>query len=70
MRSSMILQVLVLRKALKVCGTEAALLRRLNVSQVELRGWLDATESVPLSVFNRAMHLVNLAYGKRLRHEA
>ncbi|HEY7237777.1 MAG TPA: hypothetical protein VH600_01295 [Burkholderiales bacterium] len=62
MRGSLILQLLVLRKALSVCGTEEALGHRLEVSRGELRGWLTAKEAVPLTVFNRAMHLVNRAY--------
>jgi len=62
MRSSLVLQLLVLRKALNVCGTEQALGRRLNVSSGELRGWLAGKEAVPLATFNRAMHLVNRAY--------
>ena len=62
MRSSLVLQLLVLRKALGVCGTEEALGRRLDVSSVALRGWLAGKEAVPLAVFNRAMDLVNRAY--------
>jgi hypothetical protein len=62
MRSSLVLQLLVLRKALSVCGTEEALVRRLDVSRIALRGWLAGKEAVPLAVFNRAMHLVNRAY--------
>lgn len=62
MRSSLVLQLLVLRKALSVCGTEEALGRRLKVSAVALRGWLAGKEAVPLAVFNRAMDLVNHAY--------
>jgi len=54
---------LVLRKALSVCGTEDALVRRLDISKAELRGWLAGKEVVPLAVFNRTMHLVNRAYG-------
>ena len=62
MRSSLVLQLLVLRKALSVCGTEEALVRRLFITRAELRSWLSGKETVPLSVFNRAMHLVNRAY--------
>jgi DNA-binding transcriptional regulator YdaS (Cro superfamily) len=62
MRSSLVLQLLVLRKALSVCGTEEALARRLDVSSVALQGWLAGQEAVPLAVFNRAMILVNRAY--------
>ena len=62
MRSSLVLQLLVLRKALNVCATEEALGRRLEVSKGELRGWLTGEEAVPLAIFNRAMHLVNRAY--------
>jgi hypothetical protein len=62
MRSSLVLQLLVLRKALSVCGTEEILGRRLDVSRVALRGWLAGQEAVPLAVFNRAMNLVNRAY--------
>ena len=62
MRSSLVLQLLVLRKALSVCGTEDALGRRLKVSSVALRSWLAGKETVPLCVFNRAMNLVNRAY--------
>ena len=62
MRSSFVLQLLVLRKALSVCGTEDALVRRLEVSKAELRRWLAGKEVLPLAVFNRAMHLVNRAY--------
>jgi len=62
MRSSLVLQLLVLRKALNVCATEDALGRRLDVSRDDLRGWLAGREPVPLAVFNRAMDLVNRAY--------
>jgi len=62
MRSSLVLQLLVLRKALNVCATEQALGQRLDVSKGELRGWLAGKEAVPLAVFNRAMDLVNRAY--------
>lgn len=62
MRSSLVLQLLVLRKALNVCATEEALGRHLHVSRGELRGWLAGKEAVPLAVFNRAMDLVNRAY--------
>jgi len=62
MRSSLVLQLLVLRKALSVCGTEEILGTRLDVSRVALRGWLAGQETVPLAVFNRAMNLVNRAY--------
>jgi hypothetical protein len=62
MRASFILQLLVLRKALSVCETEEALGQRLNVSSAELRDWFAGTEAVPLSIFNRAMDLVNRAY--------
>jgi hypothetical protein len=62
MRSSLVLQLLVLRKALGVCGTEEALGRRLEVSSVALHRWMSGKEAVPLAVFNRAMHLVNRAY--------
>ena len=62
MRSSLVLQLLVLRKALSVCATEEALGRRLEVSKRELRDWLTGKEAVPLAVFNRAMDLVNRAY--------
>jgi hypothetical protein len=40
MRSSLVLQLLVLRKALGVCGTEEVLGRRLEVSSVALRSWM------------------------------
>jgi hypothetical protein len=62
MRSSLVLQLLVLRKALNLCGTEEMLGRRLHVTQGELRGWLTGKETVPLTTFNRAMQLVNRAY--------
>ena len=62
MRSSLILQLLVLRKARNVCGTEEALGRNLSVPAQELRAWLAGKETVPLAVFNRAMQLVNRAY--------
>jgi len=62
MPSSLVLQLLVLRKALNVCATEEALGRRLDVSKDDLRGWLTGKEAVPLAVFNRAMDLVNRAY--------
>ena len=65
MRGSLVLQLLVLRKALSVCATEEALGQRLNVSSAELRGWFAGTEAVPLSIFNRAMDLVNRAYRER-----
>jgi hypothetical protein len=62
MRSSLVLQLLVLRKALNICGTEELLGQRLDVSKGELRGWLAGQEMVPLATFNRAMRLVNGAY--------
>ena len=62
MRSSLILQLVVLRKALRVCGTEETLRRQLNVPGAKLQGWLAGKETLPLSVFNRAMQLVNRAY--------
>jgi hypothetical protein len=62
MRSSLVLQLLVLRKALSVCETGEALGKRLDVSGVALRSWLAGSEAVPLAVFNRAMNLVNRAY--------
>jgi len=62
MQSSLVLQLLVLRKALGVCGTEEALGQRLHVTRGELRGWLTGDETVPLATFNRAMQLVNRAY--------
>jgi len=70
MHSSLILQLLVLRKALSLCGSEEALGHRLDVSRRELRGWLTASETVPLSVFNRAMHLVNRAYREAAKNRA
>jgi hypothetical protein len=66
MRASLVLQLLVLRKALGVCGTEEALAKRLDVSGVALRGWLAGAEPVPLAVFNRAMQLVNGAYREEI----
>lgn len=68
MRSSVVLQLLVLRKALDVCGTEELLGRHLDVSKGELRGWLAGRETVPLAIFNRAMHLANCAYRKRFEN--
>jgi len=62
MRGSLVLQLLVLRKALGVCGTEEALARRLSATRAELQDWLSGKEAVPLAVFNRAMNLVNRAY--------
>jgi len=62
MRSSLVLQLLVLRKALVVCGTEADLVRKLNVPGEKMRSWLAGNETLPLAVFNRAMQLVNRAY--------
>ena len=62
MRSSLVLQLLVLRKALNLCGTEEMLRRRLHVTRGELRGWLTGRETVPLATFNRAIQLVNRAY--------
>ncbi|HEY1290450.1 MAG TPA: hypothetical protein VGF58_19120 [Burkholderiales bacterium] len=65
MRPSVILQLLVLRKALNVCGPEETLARKLSVGKSELRGWLTGDEAVPLSAFNRALHLVNRAYRQK-----
>ena len=62
MRSPLILQLLVLRKALNACGTEEALRRKLSVPAQELRTWLAGKETLPLAVLNRAMQLVNRAY--------
>ena len=70
MRSSLVLQLLVLRKALNICGTEELLERRLDVSKGELRGWLAGKEPVPLAIFNQAMQLVNRAYRMRSRNDS
>jgi hypothetical protein len=65
MPASAVLQHLVLRKAVSVCGgDEETLSRILNVSIVELRGWMDGKGFAPLPVFNEAMRLVNDAYRK------
>jgi len=64
MSSSSILQHLVLRKAVKVCGDDEALSHALNVSRVDLRRWIEGTEPAPLAVFTAAMRLVNDSYRK------
>jgi len=69
MRSSLVLQLLVLRKALSVCGTETDLVRKLNVPGAKLRSWLAGDETVPLAVFNQAMQLVNHAYREEASRE-
>jgi hypothetical protein len=56
------LQHLVLRKAVSICGGDQTLSRILNVSIVELRRWLDGKDPAPVQVFNQAMRLVNDAY--------
>jgi hypothetical protein len=58
------LQHLVLRKAVSVCGSDETLSRILNVSTAQLRRWMDGIEAAPLPVFNAAMRLVNDAYRK------
>jgi hypothetical protein len=64
MPASSMLQHLVLRKAVSVCGGDETLGRILNVSTAQLRRWLDGKEAAPLRVFNEAMRLVNDAYRK------
>jgi hypothetical protein len=64
MHSSSILQLLVLRKAVSVCGDDEALSHVLNVSRVDLRRWIDGEEAAPLAVFTAAMRLVNDSYRK------
>ena len=58
------LQHLVLRKAVSVCGGDESLSRILNVSTEELRQWMEGTHPAPLPVFNQALRLVNDAYRK------
>jgi hypothetical protein len=62
MTSSSVLQHLVLRKALSICGSDETLSSLLNVSAVDLRRWIDGKEPAPLPVFNEAMRLVNDTY--------
>ena len=64
MPASSMLQHLVLRKAVSVCGSDETLSRILNVSTAQLRRWMDGKEGAPLPVFNEAMRLVNDTYRK------
>ena len=62
MLASSVLQHLVLHKAVAVCGGSRSLGRVLNVSDLELRRWIDGHDAAPLPVFNRALRLVNASY--------
>jgi hypothetical protein len=64
MAHSPVLQHLVLRRAVSICGSDETLSRTLNVSLAELRRWMDGKEPAPLTVFNEALRLVNDAYRK------
>lgn len=64
MTHSSMLQHLVLRKAVSICGSDETLSRTLNVSLAELRDWIDGKDPAPLAVINEAMRLVNEAYRK------
>ena len=62
MAHSFVLQRLVMRKAVSVCGGEEPLSRVLNVPVVQMRRWIAAEDAAPLRLFNRTMRFVNDAY--------
>jgi hypothetical protein len=62
MAMSFVLQRLVMRKAVSVCGGDESLSRVLNVSVVQVRRWINGKDSAPLPVFNQTMRFVNEAY--------
>ena len=59
MNTPSLLQHLVLRKAVRVCGGEETLSRILNVATVDLRRWIDGRDAAPPPVVNEALRLVN-----------
>jgi hypothetical protein len=59
---SFVLQRLVMRKAVSVCGSDESLSRVLNVPVGQMRRWIAAEDPAPLALFNRAMRMVNGAY--------
>jgi hypothetical protein len=62
MAHSFVLQRLVMRKAVKVCGGDEPLSRVLNVPVVQMRRWIAGDDAAPLGLFNRTMRFVNDAY--------
>lgn len=62
MAYSFVLQRLVMRKAVSVCGGEEPLSRVLNVPVVQMRRWIAAEDAAPLRLFNCTMRFVNDAY--------
>jgi len=62
MAHSFVLQRLVMRKAVKVCGGDESLSRVLNVPVVQMRRWIAGEDAAPLRLFNRTMRVVNDAY--------
>ena len=61
---SFVLQRLVMRKAVSVCGGEESLSRVLNVPVAQMRRWIAGEDAAPLPLFNRTMRFVNAAYRK------
>ncbi len=64
MVQSFVLQRLVMRKAVSVCGGDESLSRVLNVPVVQMRRWITGEDAAPLPLFNRTMRFVNQAYRK------
>jgi hypothetical protein len=62
MATSFVLQRLVMRKAVSVCGSDAHLSRVLNVPVLQVRRWIQGQDAAPLQIFNETMRFVNHAY--------
>jgi hypothetical protein len=56
-------QMRTLAHALKDCGSEQLLAKKLGVAAADLAGWLTGRETLPVQVFCRALDLV--AAGRR-----
>lgn len=62
MLHSFVLQRLVMRKAVSVCGSDESLSRVLNVPVGQMRRWIAADDPAPLLLLNRTLRFVNSAY--------
>ena len=62
MATSFVLQRLVMRKAVSVCGNDDHLSRVLRVPVAQVRRWIHGEDATPLPVFNQTMRFVNQAY--------
>ncbi len=62
MAYSFVLQRLVMRKAVSVCGGDEPLSRVLNVPVMQMRRWIAGEDAAPLPLFNRTLRFVNSAY--------